>query len=227
MLSQSSSWQTPRRLCSHPPEPPTSTDHPGDVTKREAWEAALAATEKAFGGVNFIINNAGATYKSKPVLETTERDFDLCMDVNLKSVFHSVHVMIPAIRRTREAGGPAAFINVSSTAGIAGRPGLTWYCGSKAACISVTKNLSIEFGPEQIVSSEQRRERMETCVESRVRADHLSALTPSAPSWATRASSTCSSASSPRRPSSRPFLSAAAPSPRVSSESVERFQRVS
>jgi 3-oxoacyl-[acyl-carrier protein] reductase len=96
------------------------------VTKRADWEAALAATEKAFGGVNFIINNAGATYKSKPVLETTEKDFDLCFDVNLKSIFHSVHVMIPALRRTREAGGPAAFVNVASTAGIMGRPGLTW-----------------------------------------------------------------------------------------------------
>jgi len=60
------------------------------------------------------------------------------MDVNLKSVFHSVHVMIPALRKTRKAGGPAAFVNIASTAGIMGRPGLTWYCGSKAACISVS-----------------------------------------------------------------------------------------
>lgn len=121
-----------------------------DVAKRDGWDNLLAETKKAFGGVNFIINNAGATYKSKPVLETTEKDFDLCIDVNLKSVFHSVHVMIPALREARKAGGPAVMINVASTAGIMGRPGLTWYCGSKAAVISCTKNLSIEFGAEQI-----------------------------------------------------------------------------
>lgn len=141
-----------------------------DVTKREDWDAALAATEQAFGGINFVINNAGWTYQSKPVLQTTDKDFDLCIDVNLKSIFHSVHVMLPAFRRTREKGGPAVMVNVASTgacdcventtssvlklptAGIMGRPGLSWYCASKAAVISVTKNLSIEFGAEQIVS---------------------------------------------------------------------------
>lgn len=97
-----------------------------------------------------MINNAGATYKSKPVLETTEKDFDLCMDVNLKPIFHSVHVMIPALRETRKAGGPAGMVTIASTAGIMGRPGLTWYCASKAGAISCTKNLAIEFGPEQI-----------------------------------------------------------------------------
>lgn len=121
-----------------------------DVAKHQEWENLLAETKKAFGGVNFVINNAGATYKSKPVLDTTEKDFDLCIDVNLKPVFHSVHVMIPALREARKAGGPAAMVNIASTAGIMGRPGLTWYCASKAAVISCTKNLSIEFGPEQI-----------------------------------------------------------------------------
>ncbi|BEJ10911.1 hypothetical protein CspHIS471_0103330 [Cutaneotrichosporon sp. HIS471] len=121
-----------------------------DVTKRAAWENVLAETTAAFGGVNFVINNAGATYASKPVLETTEADFDKVNDVNLKSIFYSVHVMVPALLETRKKGGPAAVVNVASTAGIMGRPGLTWYCASKAAAISVTKNLAIEFGPDQI-----------------------------------------------------------------------------
>lgn len=125
----------------------------GDVTQRAAWENVLAETTAAFGGVNFVINNAGATYASKPVLETTEADFDKVNDVNLKSIFYSVHVMVPALLETRKQGGSAAVVNVASTAGIMGRPGLTWYCGSKAAAISVTKNLAIEFGPDQIVSA--------------------------------------------------------------------------
>lgn len=72
------------------------------------------------------------------------------MDVNLRPLFHTVHVMIPALQKTREQGGPAAVVNIASTAGIMGRPGLTWYCGSKAAVISCTKNLAIEFGAQQI-----------------------------------------------------------------------------
>lgn len=142
----------------HPPLAPIPgplamhTLTPGDVTKRAAWENLLSETTTAFGGVNFVINNAGATYASKPVLETTEADFDKVSDVNLKSIFHSVHVMVPALLETRKRGGPTAVVTVASTAGIMGRPGLTWYCGSKAAAISVTKNLAIEFGPDQIVS---------------------------------------------------------------------------
>lgn len=121
------------------------------MTSRSDWENVVKVAQDTYGGLNYVINNAGATYKSKPVLTTTEQDFDLCIDVNLKSLFHSVHVAVPVLQKTTEAGGPAAVINVASTAGIMGRPGLTWYCGSKAAVISCTKNLAIEFGKDQIV----------------------------------------------------------------------------
>ncbi|EKC99184.1 oxidoreductase, short-chain dehydrogenase/reductase family [Trichosporon asahii var. asahii CBS 8904] len=117
---------------------------------RGDWENVVKVAQDTYGGLNYVINNAGATYKSKPVLTTTEADFDLCIDVNLKSIFHSVHVAVPVLQKTTAAGQPAAVINIASTAGIMGRPGLTWYCGSKAAVISCTKNLSIEFGKQQI-----------------------------------------------------------------------------
>ncbi|KAI5474789.1 DNA-directed RNA polymerase III subunit RPC2 [Pseudohyphozyma bogoriensis] len=47
------------------------------------------------------------------------------------------------------AGG-ASVINIASTGGVKGRPGLTWYSASKAACISVTQTLAIEFAPSQL-----------------------------------------------------------------------------
>ena len=137
-----------------------------DVTSRQSWDAAVQLAVQTYGGVNFIINNAGGapafeisslcltqgTYQSKPVYETTEADFDKCIDLNLRSIFHSVHSGFPALQAARKAGQPAAVINIASTGGVRGRPGLTWYSASKAAAISVTQSLAQEFAAEQIVS---------------------------------------------------------------------------
>lgn len=205
----------------------------GDVTKRGDWENVVKVAQDTYGGLNYVINNAGATYKSKPVLTTTEADFDLCIDVNLKSIFHSVHVAVPVLQKTTAAGQPAAVINIASTAGIMGRPGLTWYCGSKAAVISCTKNLSIEFGKQQIVSVHwpqahllpaERRTAAQRAVEGiqAVTPFHLkltySASTPFAPCLATLDSSPPSSARRPRTRCSPPSRSAASHSLPVSSK---------
>lgn len=118
----------------------------GDVTKREDWETLLkVATE--LGGLDIIINNAGATYANKPTETVTEKDFDLCFNVNVKSIWLSTNVILPYLL---ESGRQAVFINVASTAGVRPRPGLAWYNASKAAVINATKSLAVEYGPKQI-----------------------------------------------------------------------------
>jgi 3-oxoacyl-[acyl-carrier protein] reductase len=92
------------------------------------------------------------TYTSRPVYETSEADFDKCIDLNLRSIFHSVHTAFPELQKAREKGLPAAVVNISSTGGVKGRPGLTWYSASKAAANSVTQSLAQEFANDQIVS---------------------------------------------------------------------------
>ncbi|KAK6952593.1 hypothetical protein Daesc_004883 [Daldinia eschscholtzii] len=118
-----------------------------DVTKREDWERLLRTALDTFGQLDIVVNNAGATYANKPSEEVTDKDFDLVMNVNVKSVYISTNVILPYFLENKR---PGSFIQVASTAGVRPRPRLTWYNASKAAVINATKTMAVEYGPQQI-----------------------------------------------------------------------------
>lgn len=119
----------------------------GDVTKKGDWEALLKTATERLGGLDIVVNNAGGTYANKPTTEVTEKDFDLCFNLNVKSIYLSTNVLVPYFL---EGGRPGCFINMASTAGVRPRPGLVWYNASKAAVINATKSMAVEYGPKQI-----------------------------------------------------------------------------
>ncbi|KAI0969173.1 3-oxoacyl-reductase [Xylaria arbuscula] len=119
----------------------------GDVTKREDWERLLKEAIDKFGKLDVVVNNAGAGYSNKPTEETTDQDFDLVMNVNVKSVYLSTNVIVPYFVEKKIHG---SFIQIASTAGVRPRPRLTWYNASKAAVINATKTMAVEYGPQQI-----------------------------------------------------------------------------
>lgn len=118
-----------------------------DVTQRADIDALVAATRTAFGGrIDVVVNNAGWTHKNGPLLDVDEATFDKVYAVNVKSIFHMVHAVVP-LMRAQKAG---VILNVGSTAGIRPRPGLTWYNGSKGAVNLLSKSLAAELGPDGI-----------------------------------------------------------------------------
>ncbi|MFL9925240.1 SDR family oxidoreductase [Herbaspirillum lusitanum] len=117
-----------------------------DVSKRADMDAMLAATLKAFGGCDIVVNNAGTTHRNRPMLEVTEEEFDRVYAINVKSIFLSAQTFVPHFRQV----GGGCFINIASTAGIRPRPGLTWYNGSKGAVIVTSKSMAGELGPDNI-----------------------------------------------------------------------------
>lgn len=118
-----------------------------DVTKRADIDALVAATREAFGGrIDVVVNNAGWTHKNQPLLDVDEATFDKVYDINVKSIFHMVHAVVPLMRAQK--GG--VILNVGSTAGIRPRPGLTWYNSSKGAVNLMSKSLAVELGPDNI-----------------------------------------------------------------------------
>ncbi|KAI1068704.1 hypothetical protein LB507_006211 [Fusarium sp. FIESC RH6] len=118
-----------------------------DVTKPDDWRAVLSLALEKFNQLDIVVNNAGATYANKPTQDATEADFDLVMNVNVKSVFHSTNILVPYFMKEKR---PGCFIQVASTAGTRPRPNLTWYNASKAAVINATKTMAVEYGPHQI-----------------------------------------------------------------------------
>lgn len=118
-----------------------------DVTQRADIDALVAATRKALGGrIDIVVNNAGWTHRNQPLLDVDEATFDKVYAINVKSIFHIVHAVVPLMRQ-QHAG---VILNVGSTAGIRPRPGLTWYNSSKGAVNLMSKSLAVELGPDNI-----------------------------------------------------------------------------
>ncbi|KAL4929058.1 oxidoreductase, short-chain dehydrogenase/reductase family [Aspergillus undulatus] len=118
-----------------------------DVTRRPSWEALLRGTLEAHGQLDIVVNNAGATYSNKPTAEVTDTDFDLCMNVNVWAFYLSTNVILQYFL---ENNRPGHFIQISSTAALRPRPGLTWYNASKAAMSNASKTMAVEYGPKKI-----------------------------------------------------------------------------
>lgn len=117
-----------------------------DVTARAAIDAAVRATIDTFGVPDIVVNNAGYTHKNQPLLDVDEATFDRVLNVNIKSIYHMVHAVVPAMRDN----GGGVILNVGSVAGIRPRPGLTWYNGSKGATNMLSKSLAVELAPWKI-----------------------------------------------------------------------------
>ena len=119
---------------------------PCDVTKGDEVEAAVARAEDAFDGLDVVVNNAGWSNRNGPLLDTDEATIRKLYDVNVMSIFHMTHAVVPRWR----AGAGGVMLNVGSTAGIRPRPGLTWYNSTKGAANLLTKSLAVELAPDAI-----------------------------------------------------------------------------
>lgn len=118
-----------------------------DVADGASVAAAVEATIQGFGQLDIIVNNAGISHRNQPLLDVGEAEFDRVFAVNVKGIFNMVHAALPYFRR-RGTGG--AMINVTSTAGIRPRPGLTWYNASKGAANLMSRSLAVELAPDNI-----------------------------------------------------------------------------
>ena len=117
-----------------------------DVTSDADWDEAVHTAEARFGRLDVLINNAGIA-NNESIEDTTEELWERIMQVNTKGVFLGTRKALPAMRR---AGG-GSIINVSSIAGILGRP-LTGsaYSASKGAVRTFTKTTAIQHATENI-----------------------------------------------------------------------------
>ncbi len=115
-----------------------------DVTKTADLVAAVATADE-FGGIDIMVNNAGILSKQS-VLDADEKEFDLIMAVNVKSVYMGTQA---AARRMVEKGA-GNIINRSSIAGMRGTGGYAAYCTSKGAVRNMTMALADELGPRGI-----------------------------------------------------------------------------
>lgn len=116
-----------------------------DVTSEAEWQRVVAETEKAFGPVSVLVNNAGIVLYS-PLESTDESLYRRIVDINQVGVFLGMKTVIPSMKR---AGG-GSIINISSVAGIIGVANSIGYTASKFAVRGMTKSAAIELAPHNI-----------------------------------------------------------------------------
>lgn len=112
----------------------------GDVADPAAAAALFDATEKAFGGVDILVANAGVMNGSLPkIADTTAEDFDRVFAINVKGVFH---LMQQAATRLRDGG---RIVTLSSSVLGMNLPGYGVYAASKAAVETLSRFLAHEL----------------------------------------------------------------------------------
>jgi len=116
-----------------------------DVTREEDWRHAVATARARFGRLDVLVNNAGILRPG--LIETLPlADFEAVLRVNQIGCFLGMQAAIPAMR---ESGG-GSIVNVSSIAGMRGRPGFVAYVASKWAIRGMTKTAALELGRDGI-----------------------------------------------------------------------------
>ena len=117
-----------------------------DVTDREAMARAADETERAFGKVHVVCNNAGVAVAGR--IETmTYRDWDWVLGVNLNGVVNGLQTFIERIVRHGEGGH---IVNTASMAGQMPVPGLSVYNASKYAVVGISETIRQELAPLHI-----------------------------------------------------------------------------
>ncbi len=116
-----------------------------NVTDAEQVAALAQTTLDHFGRIDILVNNAGTT-RDGLFMMMPEADWDLVMNVNLKSAYLVTRAVVRSMMKQRYG----RIVNISSVAGLCGNAGQANYAASKAGLVGFTKALAKELGPRGI-----------------------------------------------------------------------------
>lgn len=116
---------------------------PCDVSKEAQVKQAMEQAVKTFGGIDILVNNAGIQRYSS-VTETSEEEWDLVMNVNLKSAFLCAKHAIPFMQQK----GAGVIVNVSSVQAFISQKTVAPYVTSKTALLGLTRSIAVDYGPQ-------------------------------------------------------------------------------
>ncbi|OGJ93275.1 MAG: hypothetical protein A2350_14490, partial [Candidatus Raymondbacteria bacterium RifOxyB12_full_50_8] len=119
-----------------------------DVSKSADVEEMVKKAVEAFGTINILVNNAGIT-RDGLLLRMKEEEWDLVLNVNLKSAFLCTKFAIKHIMRA----GYGRVINIASVVGLMGNAGQANYAASKGGLIAFTKTVAKEFAGKGVTSN--------------------------------------------------------------------------
>ncbi len=117
----------------------------GDVSHAADTRRFVSRTTEAFGPIDVLVNNAGI-YINRALVDTTEREYDLQMEVNLKGAFLCTKQVLPGMVRR----GRGAIVNIASESAHVASVGSAPYCASKAGMVALTQVTALEHAQDGI-----------------------------------------------------------------------------
>ena len=117
------------------------------VGRKDQIENLVKETESRLGPVDILVNNSATNIGQGPALNTDEDMLDKMIEVNIKSAFRLVKLIVPKMIE-RKSGG--TIINIASIAGLRPQPGGLLYSFTKAGLLMLTRSWAQEFGPHNI-----------------------------------------------------------------------------
>lgn len=103
--------------------------------------AVVKQIHEDFGSIDILVNNAGIT-RDGLMMRMSEQQWDMVININLKSAFNFVHACTPIMMRQRSG----SIINMASVVGVHGNAGQSNYSASKAGMIGLAKSIAQELG---------------------------------------------------------------------------------
>ncbi|HSP96001.1 MAG TPA: SDR family NAD(P)-dependent oxidoreductase [Candidatus Dormibacteraeota bacterium] len=111
-----------------------------DVTDADSVAASVEHMVERLGGLQILVNVAGIGRAAR-FEEIDESEWNRTLAVNLNGVFHTTRAALPHLLAQRGSN----IVNVASIAGLRGHAYCSAYSASKAALISLTRSLALEF----------------------------------------------------------------------------------
>jgi 3-oxoacyl-[acyl-carrier protein] reductase len=111
----------------------------------EDTHTVVNAIVSDFGKIDILVNNAGIT-RDGLMMRMSELQWDMVINVNLKSAFNFIHALTPVMIKQRSGN----IINMSSVVGVHGNAGQANYSASKAGMIGLAKSIARELGSRGI-----------------------------------------------------------------------------
>jgi 3-oxoacyl-[acyl-carrier protein] reductase len=118
-----------------------------DVSDAKAVEAGVAESAKALGKVDILVNSAGITGATQPVIGYPIDSWLKVMDVNVNGLFYCCRAVAPLM----VDAGYGRIVNISSVAGKEGNPNAGSYSTAKAAVLGFTKSLGKELATKGVI----------------------------------------------------------------------------
>jgi len=127
--------ETPRRIVAYT----------ADITKPGAPDEIIAAAQKAFGGLDLLVNNAGGS-KVQKVEDMTETDLDYVFNLNVRALILLCQKAIPLLEKAQ----CGQIINIASIAAHIPMETIATYCAAKSAVVMFSRVLAKELAQKNI-----------------------------------------------------------------------------